>query len=267
MIYNEAGYLMLGSRLKRLGDRLLNEVKSVYRALDIPFETSWFPVFYVLKKRGMCSISELSEHLAVSHSAVSQLIGHLERRNLIGIRVSEADQRRKEIVLMPDGLKLMDQVLPVWHALERTFSSSLTPRLIEVLDSLEQELNTGDLAADVIESMGKGESLSVEEQPEISAVIQHFISAHDLHVQESSSFIVAKDKEAVIGLIACTCGGEAIRVSDFFVAPSYRRMGIGIRMLRMLLNKHKQKELIIQRTTAAMLQLLHVADISFSVVK
>ena len=36
-VYKDSGYLMLGSRLKRLSERILQDVAAVYKQQNIPF--------------------------------------------------------------------------------------------------------------------------------------------------------------------------------------------------------------------------------------
>ena len=45
---NDLGLLILGSRLRRLSDRIMASGQDVYRNLDIDFEPRWFPVFRLL---------------------------------------------------------------------------------------------------------------------------------------------------------------------------------------------------------------------------
>jgi DNA-binding MarR family transcriptional regulator len=267
MIYRDAGYLILGSRLKRLGDRLLNEVRQVYKSLDIPFETSWFPAFYVLKEEGMCSIQELSEHLEVSHSAVSQLITQLQRRGLISIQISAQDQRRKEIVLTDKGMSLMDQVVPVWQALEDVFRSRLPADLLSEVNMLEESLNAGELAQAVLASLEGPENIGYAMSHDHSESIKHFAETNGLQLNDRLHFITASAAGRLIALMGYEPGAEGIPVRDFFVLPAYRRKGVGRNILERLREVHGDKPLIIRRTSPEMLHFLHAAGVSFHVEK
>ncbi len=267
MIYRDAGYLIMGSRMKRLGDRLLNEVGTVYKSLNIPFETSWFPLFYVLKAKGMCSIQELSEHLEVSHSAVSQLITQLQRRGLISIRISPEDQRRKEVVLTDQGMQLLDQVLPVWHALEEIFRNRLPAELLGVINDLEERLQSGELSRAVLAAVEKEEDINYTITEGESVEIQRFAESHGLQINNGLNYAAASTAGRLIALIAFKPGEEGFRIYDFFVLPLYRRRGIGGNMLQMLLKNQGDKTLVIRRTSPEMLHFLHAAGVSFNVEK
>jgi hypothetical protein len=77
-LYEGLGYLVLGSRLRRLSENFLSEINQAYQQAGIDFDASWFPVFYLLSKNDALSIKELSEQTEVSHPAASQLISNLK---------------------------------------------------------------------------------------------------------------------------------------------------------------------------------------------
>ena len=120
-IYATLGPLILGSRLRRLSEQFIAEVNKVYQEQNVPFDASWFPVFYLLSNKPAVSIRELSDTLQVSHSAVSQLITNLKRRGLVASVVSDNDARRQLVHLSPDGQMLLQRITPVWKAISAAF--------------------------------------------------------------------------------------------------------------------------------------------------
>ena len=81
--YRNAGELIFGTRLKRISERFLMDVSKVYKHLDIPFETGWFPIFYLLRERENLSVTEIARELEVTHSAISQAVTVLEKKKLM----------------------------------------------------------------------------------------------------------------------------------------------------------------------------------------
>jgi len=118
--YQSLGYLVLGSRLKRLSEVFLSEINKAYRAEGIVFETTWFPVFYLLSKNNSLSIQELCEHIEVSHPAASQLVTNLKSKGLVITATSPEDARKQLVKLSPEGKKLLKKILPVWDAILET---------------------------------------------------------------------------------------------------------------------------------------------------
>jgi DNA-binding MarR family transcriptional regulator len=123
--YQKLGPLVFGTRLKRLSDYFLAEVNKVYTDLGIPFEASWFGVFYLLKENEELSIIDMAETLEISHSAVSQLVKNLENKGLLEIKNSDDDGRKKLIRLTKSGKNLLEKIVPVWDSLSQSMAELL----------------------------------------------------------------------------------------------------------------------------------------------
>ncbi len=123
--YQELGPLVFGTRLKKLSDYFLSEINKVYSDQNIPFEASWFGVFFLLDKYQRLSIYEIAVTLEVSHSAISQLVKSLEDKNLIILTPSVDDGRKKDIALGNEGKILLEKIKPVWQALDKTMVTLL----------------------------------------------------------------------------------------------------------------------------------------------
>ena len=116
-IYQKLGFLVLGSRLRRLSESFLAEINRTYQNEDIDFEAAWFPVFYLLSKNGSLSIKDLSEQTEVSHPAASQLVTNLKNRKLVTSDICADDGRKQLVQLTNSGQELLLQILPVWDAI------------------------------------------------------------------------------------------------------------------------------------------------------
>jgi len=142
-IYQSLGYLVLGSRLRRLSESFLSEINRAYQNAGIDFDASWFPVFYLLSKNDNLSIKELSEQTEVSHPAASQLITNLKNRKLVTSATCADDGRRQLVQLTDSGRELLEQILPVWDAILLTMDDLLLAEpgckeLLPAIGSLEK---------------------------------------------------------------------------------------------------------------------------------
>lgn len=144
--YQEAGLLVLGSRLKRIGDNFINDVNRIYSAHHIAFDASWFPVFYILSQRKEVSIVELAIDLNISHSAVSQMVKNLSDKGLLKSKASKIDARQKVISFTVSGSKLFLKIKPVWDALQHAMEElTKTSGILSILTELEENLNRQSL--------------------------------------------------------------------------------------------------------------------------
>ncbi|MBN2414375.1 MarR family transcriptional regulator [bacterium] len=148
--YRDAGDLIFGTRLKRLSDRFLLDVAKTYRALGIPFETGWFPLFYLLNKKDGLSVTEIARELKITHSAVSQLVTLIEKKGYITFISDDSDRRRRLIRFTPRGRGLMQTLAPIWEAIHSAMSGVLSENehsagLLAALDELEDSLDQRSL--------------------------------------------------------------------------------------------------------------------------
>lgn len=143
----QTGLLLFGTRLRRLSELFLSEVNAIYRERGIEFDASWFPVFFLLSRKQSVSLREIADELSVSHSAISQLISVLQKKDLVLVQVSADDARRKEVSLSYKGNELLSQIQPVWIELqtamqclvgEGTHSPNILCGIREIEENLEK---------------------------------------------------------------------------------------------------------------------------------
>ncbi|WP_153799607.1 MarR family winged helix-turn-helix transcriptional regulator [Foetidibacter luteolus] len=136
--YQQLGFLVFGSRLKRLGETLIGDINKIYQSHRIAFDASWFPVFYILSQKQQVSIKEIADELNVSHSAVSQLISSLQQKGFIASVVSKEDARHRAITFTAEGEKLLAKIQPVWQALEKAMQNLAqeSPESVQLLGAL-----------------------------------------------------------------------------------------------------------------------------------
>ncbi|ULQ54019.1 MarR family winged helix-turn-helix transcriptional regulator [Flavihumibacter fluvii] len=123
--YQNSGVLVFGSRLRRISEAFLADVNSIYKHHGIRFDAAWFPIFYMLSHQGALSIREISIELEVSHSAASQLVSKLVEKGLIRSGIDKNDARKKVVSFTPKGQKLLQQVQPIWTAVQKAMDQLL----------------------------------------------------------------------------------------------------------------------------------------------
>jgi DNA-binding MarR family transcriptional regulator len=150
-LYQNLGFLVLGSRLRRLSEAFLSEINRAYQNKGIDFDASWFPVFYLLSKNESLSIKELSEQIEISHPAASQLITGLKNKKLVTSATCADDGRRQLVQLTDTGKQLLAQVMPMWtavsHAMEELVANEPgCKELLPAITSLENTFKQANLA-------------------------------------------------------------------------------------------------------------------------
>jgi DNA-binding MarR family transcriptional regulator len=150
--YSSLGYLVFGSRLRRLSEYFLMEVNKVYEQSGIAFDASWFPVFYILSEQQNIPLTDIAEQLEVSHSAVSQLVTGLRKKGLVNTAPCADDGRRQLVMLSEKGEALLQEVQPIWEAITLAMADVTreSKLLLESISQVEKAVQEEPLSARIL---------------------------------------------------------------------------------------------------------------------
>lgn len=143
-IVRSKGYLTLGSRMRRIGERLQGEVQQVMDARQMPIQASHYPLLGALDENGPLTIGELAEALGVSQPGVTRNVGQLAKQGIVAIRRGSKDQRTRIVALTEAGRAVVregrDVVWPQMKSCLAGILAGRTGNLLDQLDILEDEL-------------------------------------------------------------------------------------------------------------------------------
>ena len=244
-IYQDAGLLILGTRLKRISDRFLNEVSKIYMKQNIRFETAWFPVLFLLNSKGSMSLTEISNELEVSHSAISQMINQLQEKEIVDIQQDDSDARIKRIILTVKGRKLIEQVHPVWNALSKSLYRILPQNLnqdlfLNVLDYIEKQLNNHLLSETTLTYLNHGhDDIKIAEPvSRPSEKLIRWLKKEGVSFAFSDeSLLLALSGDNIIGMAAFRHENGCVVLKYLYVTPGQRRKGVGLKLIQNIFQK------------------------------
>jgi DNA-binding MarR family transcriptional regulator/N-acetylglutamate synthase-like GNAT family acetyltransferase len=102
------GGVMLGSRLKRLGERLQAGAELIARDCGLPTQPGQMPLLTALWRHGAMSVGEAAERAGVSQPASTRVAGQLAKLTLVATEVGE-DRRVRMLALTADGRAVMER--------------------------------------------------------------------------------------------------------------------------------------------------------------
>ena len=152
---DELGELALGSRLKRLSERMMGDAGNVYEHFGLDVQPKWFTLLALLHDKKAVSVVHASEYLGLSQPAISQFCRQLVDKNLITLKNDERDSRRKFMCLTPSGEAQIQQMLPVWDAVRaaaENLCTELENDFYHALQKFEQALENKSLLQRTIEA-------------------------------------------------------------------------------------------------------------------
>jgi DNA-binding MarR family transcriptional regulator len=118
-VVRSLGFLCLGSRLKRIGEQLQAETQRMLDCLEVPVQSSQYPLLATLERLGPLAVGELAQCLGVTQPGVTRSVFDLADLGLVTTAQSSHDQRRKIVSLTKRGQRLVDIAKQdVWPRIE-----------------------------------------------------------------------------------------------------------------------------------------------------
>lgn len=133
----ELGHLALGSRLRRLSDRIMSSGIEIYGASGLDFEPRWFPVFRLVADRGPLTVGECAAELGLTHAAVSQTLRAMTKRGVMTAKRDRNDDRKRLLALTDAGRDLLPALQAVWSDIEAAVRDVVDVGGVDVFAALE----------------------------------------------------------------------------------------------------------------------------------
>lgn len=144
-LLDEIGPLAVAARLQRLADSIRKDGTQVYKEHGIDFEPKWFPVVYVLSRKGPLSVVDLAGEVGIAHPSLIQLVKELETKKLVKSSSDKSDKRKRLISLTPKAQALITEMQPVWDKIRAAVAelveteNNLMKSMAETEEQLKRE--------------------------------------------------------------------------------------------------------------------------------
>jgi len=139
------GHLTLGTRLKRIGERMQGETTRFIAANAMPVPAGVFPLLAAIDRPGGLTVGELAEALGVSQPAITRSVTRLTHDGLVTVASEGTDRRRRSVQLSGAGADLVrrarDSVWPHIDAAVAEACAGLEGPLLDQLSQLEARLD------------------------------------------------------------------------------------------------------------------------------
>ncbi|HEY0625914.1 MAG TPA: MarR family transcriptional regulator [Allosphingosinicella sp.] len=143
-LVRELGYLCLGSRLKRLGERLQTGVQQASDGSGPSLQPGLFPILAALHRDGPCTVSSLAEALGVAQPGVTRSLAKLADLGFARMSRGAEDQRQRVAELTESGRKVIrraeEELWPRVEAAVRSLCEPLGGSLLDQISAIEEAL-------------------------------------------------------------------------------------------------------------------------------
>lgn len=136
-VLRDLGTLAMGSRLKRLSDRLMQDGIRVYRDSGLDFEPRWFPVYYYLSHVGPSAVMDIARGLGITHPSVNQVAREMIGANLVAAYKDARDKRRRVLALTKHGKAQLPALEEVWRDISAALQELVDETQVDFLGYVE----------------------------------------------------------------------------------------------------------------------------------
>ncbi len=162
-LFTECAHLFLGSRLKRLAERLQADAVKVNRAMGVDAQPAELALLAAIDRYGPMTITQAVAALGVSQPAITRTAAGLVERGVIAAHHDAVDQRQKTLMLTKRGRALVERAkTATWPVLEeavREMCAPLEGSLLEQVAELERQLTARSLDERAKDIAGKPRDL------------------------------------------------------------------------------------------------------------
>lgn len=148
-VVKSLGFLCLGTRMKRLGERLQADTQAIVDAMELPVGAGQCPMLATIDRLGPLAVGDLAEALGVTQPAVTRSVSQLADLGYLVVKPAGDDQRRRIVDLTESGRTLVNHAkAAIWPRIEaavRDLCGDLTGPLLEQVACIEDGLTTRSL--------------------------------------------------------------------------------------------------------------------------
>ena len=138
------GFLTLGSRMKRIGERLQADTQRIMGEHGAMLQAGQYPFLAAVDRLGPLTVGELAEAIGITQPGATRAVAQLAELGLLEVEPAPDDQRRRIISLSSRGRAVVDTgKRDVWPQIEsavRDLCGDLSGPLLDQLAAIEDGL-------------------------------------------------------------------------------------------------------------------------------
>ena len=260
-----SGHLALGSRLKRLAERMQAEAGRAHQDLGYPMQPSQFSLLAALDRYGPMTVGEAVERLQASQPGVTRIHNSLKQQGFTELSPVDGDRRAKRISLTAEGkdvvARMRTEIWPHVAAAAREICAGPESDVLTLLQRMETAMNETSLYERIVESYRQTDAPGLTIVGYDDSLAQDFYEitrewVEDMFTLEDNDILLMKDpkgsiidkggiilfvKDETLGIIG-TCalvpvGDGSFELTKMGVRTSARGRKAGAFLLREIL-KH-----------------------------
>ncbi|QJP13580.1 MarR family transcriptional regulator [Starkeya sp. ORNL1] len=149
-VVKSLGLLCLGSRFRRIGERLQADTQQIIEELGVSIQAAQYPFLAAIDRSGPLTIGELAQAVGITQPGATRTVSQLLELGYVDMQASARDQRRRLVSLTPKGQELVNySKRVVWPRVEQAvfeLCGGISGALLDQLAAIEGGLAEAPLA-------------------------------------------------------------------------------------------------------------------------
>lgn len=108
--FDKTGKMAIGSRLRRLTERITADAAAINQLYGVDIKPKWFPVLYALSEGDAKTVTAIAKEIGQTHPSVSNMVKEMMAVKLIKAVSDNTDKRRTTIALSARGRKTCEKL-------------------------------------------------------------------------------------------------------------------------------------------------------------
>lgn len=138
------GFLCMGSRLRRIGERLQADTQEIIGQFDLGIQAGQYPFLAAIDREGPLTIGELAQAVGITQPGATRTAGQLLELGFVDMQPAPDDQRRRLVSLTAKGRELVDySKIEVWPRIKAAVADlcgNLDGPILDQLAAIEDSL-------------------------------------------------------------------------------------------------------------------------------
>lgn len=138
-------YLFMGSRLKRISERFLNDAIKIHHAHGFDIYPAQAVILAQIEQLGEIAVAQLAHILRLTQPGITRALNGLRDMGLVETRAQESDNRVRLVSLTPKGAavlsKLKAQIWPKVACIVQEMFEQIDPHFAKKLSEIENLLD------------------------------------------------------------------------------------------------------------------------------
>jgi DNA-binding MarR family transcriptional regulator len=106
-IVRSFGFLTLGTRMKRIGEKLQADTQKIMDELGAPLQASQYPFLAAIDRLGPLAVGELAEAIGITQPGATRTVAQLVELGMLEADPAPDDLRRRIVSLSKEGERLV----------------------------------------------------------------------------------------------------------------------------------------------------------------